>query len=252
MSKLMVHNRNSEAFLSAIEALEKRGAEEACLMIVDGEPGLGKSAFSQWWAVSTKSIYLRAKKEWTPRWMLRDLLASLGVTPLYSFEKMYKQARSQLMLLSDEANRENRSFAVVVDEVDHISRKGRLLETLRDLSDDLEIPFILIGMGKVRHNLTRFPQVASRVGQYVEFKPIDLLETIKLTEKSQSVTISEDLIAFLHQTTKGRLREIKEGLKALERFALRNKREKLTLHDMIGQTLFMCRRTGRPIKVVAK
>ena len=94
-------------------------------------------------------------------------------------------------------------------------------------------------MGKVRHNLIRFPQAASRVGQYVEFKPIDLLETIKLTEKSQSITISEDLIAFLHQTTKGRLREIKEGLKALERFALRNKRDKLTLQDMVGQTLFI-------------
>ena len=252
MSKLIVHNRNSEAFLAAIEALEKRGAEEACLMIVDGEPGLGKSAFSQWWAVNTKSIYLRAKKEWTPPWMMRDLLQSLGLIPLYSFEKMYKQARSQLMLLADEAARENRSFGVIIDEADHISRKGQLLETLRDLSDDLEIPFILIGMGKVRHNLTRFPQVASRVGQYVAFKPIDLLETIKLAEKSQDIAIDKDLIAFLHQTTKGRLREIKEGLMAFERFAIRNKRTELTLKDMIGQTLFMCRKTGRPIKVVAR
>ncbi len=126
------------------------------------------------------------------------------------------------------------------------------METLRDLSDDLEVPFILIGMGKVRHNLTRFPQVASRVGQYVSFKPIDLKETIKLTEKSQGIIIEEALIAFLHQTTKGRLREIKEGLKALERFALRNKRTELTLKDMIGQTLFMCRKTGRPIKVMEK
>lgn len=248
----MVHNRNSEAFLAAIDAIENRGAAEACLMIVDGEPGLGKSAFAQWWTVNTQSIYLRARKEWTPPWMMRDMLASMGIIPLNSFEKMYTQARERLMLLADEAMRENRSFGVVIDEVDHISRKGRLLETLRDLSDDLEIPFILIGMGKVRHNLVRFPQVASRVGQYVAFEPIDLMETIKLTEKTQNITISKELIAFLHQTTRGRLREIKEGLQAFERFAVRNRRDKLSLKDMVGQTLFMCRKTGRPIKVVAK
>ena len=126
------------------------------------------------------------------------------------------------------------------------------METLRDLSDDLEIPLILIGMGKVRHNLVRFPQVASRVGQYVAFEPISFPETIKLTEKSQNITINKELIAFLHQTTKGRLREIKEGLQAFERFAIRNRLEQLTLNDMIGQTLFMCRKTGRPVKVVAK
>lgn len=252
MRKLMVHNRNSEAFLAAIDAIENRGAAEACLMIVDGEPGLGKSAFAQWWTVNTQSIYLRARKEWTPPCMMRDMLASMGIIPLNSFEKMYTQARERLMLLADEAMREKRSFGVVIDEVDHISRKGRLLETLRDLSDDLEIPFILIGMGKVRHNLVRFPQVASRVGQYVGFEPIDLMETIKLTEKIQNITISKELIAFLHQTTRGRLREIKEGLQAFERFAVRNRRDKLSLKDMVGQTLFMCRKTGRPIKVVAK
>jgi len=252
MSKLMVHNRNSEAFLASIEALEKRGAEEACLMIVDGEPGLGKSAFSQWWAVNTQSVYLRARTEWTPPWMMRDLLTAMGQEPQYSFENMYKQARRHLMLLADEANREKRSFGVVIDEVDHISRKGRLLETLRDLSDDLELPFVLIGMGKVRHNLVRFPQVASRVGQYVAFQPISFDETIKLTEKSQDINISEELISFLHQTTKGRLREIKEGLQAFERFAERNQRKELSYTDMLGQTLFMCRKTGRPIKVTAK
>ncbi len=252
MSKQMVHNRNSKAFLNAVEALESRGAEEACLMIVDGEPGLGKSAFAQWWAVNTRSIYLRARKEWAPRWMLKDLISAMGLVPRHSFEKMFSQARDELTVLSDEAIRENRSFGIVIDEVDHISRKGRLLETLRDLSDDLEIPFILIGMGKVRHHLTRFPQVASRVSQYVAFEPIDLLETIKLTEKSQNIEISEDLIAFLHRATKGRIREIKEGLKAFERFAYRNNRSSLCTQDMIGQTLFMCRSTGRPIKVVSK
>lgn len=249
---MIVHNHNSEAFLSAFEALEKRGAAEACLMIVDGEPGLGKSAFAQWWAVGTQSLYMRARKEWSPAWMMRDLLAGMGEEPAWSYEKMYKQARKSLMHLHMAAQRERRSFAVVIDEIDHISRKGRLLESLRDLSDDLELPFILVGMGRVRHNLTRFPQVASRVSQSVVFTPISLEEAITLTETSHTIKVATELIAFLHTAARGHLREIREALKAIERFALRNQCTQIGIRDMVGETLFLCRRTGKPVKVIPR
>jgi DNA transposition AAA+ family ATPase len=249
----MVHTENTRRFLAALSALEGRGAEEACLMVVDGEPGLGKSATLQWWTIETRSIYIRARKEWSPAWMLRDLLTEVSIRPAYSFENMFGQATERLSLLAMEAERERRSFAVVIDEVDHISRKGRLLETLRDLSDALEIPFILVGMGRVRHNLVRFPQVASRVGQYVEFKPAPLDDLRAMIDQVAEVSVGEDLVHYLHKVSGGRFREIKEGLKAIERFAERNNRgradqDALCLPDMAGQTLFNCRRTGRPVR----
>lgn len=63
----------------------------------------------------------------------------------------------------------NRVFGLVFDEADHISGQGRIMETLRDLSDVIELPIVLVGMGKIRDNLTRFPQIASRVSHYVRF-----------------------------------------------------------------------------------
>lgn len=249
MKRQFVKTSNTEIFLAGLGALENRGAEEACLMVVDGEPGLGKTTIIQWWTTQTDSVFLRAKKEWTPAWFMRELLGSLGVVPRYSFEKMYQQAIEQLVVLATDAERNERTFAVVIDEVDHISRNARLLETIRDLSDMLEIPFILVGMGKVRDNLTRFKQISSRVARYVQFQPASTQDVRTMVNAVCEVPVSENLIELLRKESGGKLREIKEGINNIEKFGKRNAGQTVDVTQMAGQVLLNDRKTGREIKV---
>lgn len=248
MKRNFVKTGNAKMFLASLEALRARGAEEACLMVVDGEPGLGKTECIQWWAVQNGAVFLRAKKEWTPAWMMRELLGELRVTPAYSFERMYAQALENLMGRARTAENSEAAFAVVIDEIDHISGSARLLETIRDLSDMLEIPFILVGMGRVRHNLTRFPQIASRVGQYVEFKPADDGDVRAMLNALCEVEVKDDLAAFLAKSADRRFREIKEGIASIERFGKRNAGA-VGCNEMNGQVLLNDRRTGQAIVV---
>lgn len=251
MKPCFVKTENAARFLAALGALADRGASEACLLVVDGEPGLGKTTIINWWAVQEGCVYLRAKKEWTPSWMLRELLGTLRVTPAYSFEKMFGQALAALGSRAQDAARNDATFGVVVDEVDHISRRADLLETLRDLSDMLEIPFVLVGMGRVRHNLARFPQVASRCAPPVEFKPCSLEDVGRLVKGLAEVPVAGDLIALLHKESKGYTREIKEGIAHIERAGKRNPGRTVDVALMTGQTLLVDRRTGNAIKVRA-
>lgn len=251
MKRQFVQTSNTEIFLAGLGALESRGAEEACLMVVDGEPGLGKTTIIQWWATQTGSVFLRAKKEWTPAWFMRELLSSLRITPLYSFEKMYQQAIEALTGFALEADRNERTFAVVIDEIDHISRNARLLETIRDLSDMLEIPFILVGMGKVRDNLTRFKQISSRVARYVQFGPASVEDVRTMIGAVCEVPVADDLVELLRAESGGKLREIKEGIKNIERFGKRNAGKAVDVRQMAGQVLLNDRKTGREIKVRA-
>ncbi|MBF0334603.1 MAG: ATP-binding protein [Alphaproteobacteria bacterium] len=248
MKDRFITTSNATRFLAALTALQQRGAEEACLMVLDGQPGQGKSEVAQWWATQTGSVYLRCKREWTPAWMLRELLAELRVQPQYSFERMYRQALEALGARARQAGRDGEPFGVVIDEVDHISRKGELLETLRDLSDMLEVPFVLVGMGKVRHHLARYPQIASRVGQYVEFAPATLDDVRALVCGLCEVPVADDLVDYLHRAAAGQAREVKEGIAAIERHGKRNPGQ-VTLAAMAGQTLLNDRRTGQPIVV---
>lgn len=251
MRPKFVKTQNALAFMAALAALEQRGASEACLLVVDGEPGLGKTTTLQWWAVQTESVFLRVKEEWKPAWFLRELLAALNKQPEYSFERMFRQAVQALGERAALAARNGQPFGVVIDEVDHISRDKRMMETIRDLSDMLEIPFILVGMGRVRHNLTRFPQISSRVGQAVEFRAMPLSDAQALVAELCEVPVKPDLVEYLYSAAGGKSREIKEGIKAIERFGKRAAGQEIGINELAGQVLFQDRTNSKPVIVRA-
>lgn len=98
MKKVFVETENVVRLMQGIAALEKRGAEECSLVVVDGEPGLGKTTTLEWWATQNNLIYLRAVKQWTAMWFLADLLQALRTAPAHSFQRRYKQALEALLL----------------------------------------------------------------------------------------------------------------------------------------------------------
>lgn len=252
MRRTFVKIDNVNRFLAAFTALENRGAQECCLMVIDGLPGLAKTSVTEWWAAENDAVFVRAKSGWTGNWMLSDLLTALNVVPRHSFEAKFEQLLVALGQRQQEAMLAGRSFAVVIDEIDHICRREKMLEPLRDLTDHLQtVPMIWVGMGKVRTNLTLFPQIASRVAQYVQFTPASMADTRALVEGLCEVPVADDLIEYLHRVSKGRIREIKEGIMAIERVGKLARGKTVDRAMMVGKVLLNSRDTGEPIKVEA-
>ncbi len=250
MKNKFVQTDNSRALSKGLSNLARRGASEACIMVVDGEPGLGKTTTLEHFAISKNLIFLRAKTEWTARWFMQDLLQDIGVQPAYRFQAMFQQAIESLAVRMAQASAAGEEIAIIIDEADHICTKKEVLETIRDISDNLEIPVILVGMGRIRGAITsRFPQIASRISQYTEFKPASLKDTTDLVNGLCGVEVAEDLIGFLHKASMGKFREIKEGIAAIERFGAKQSGKKIDLNMMNGQPLLNNRKTGQPILV---
>lgn len=249
MRDVFVKTQNAMRFLAGIDRLSRRGAAEACIMVVDGAPGLGKSEVVEWAACQNGWVSVRLNEGATPQWLLRDLLGRLRVSPAHGYERMQRQAKDALAMRAAEAARNDETFAIVMDEADHIAASGKTLEAMRDLSDFLEIPFILVGMGRLREALVRFPQVASRIGVFVEFKPAGIEDVSALVKGLCEVPVAPDLIAFLHTASCGLVREIKEGIKNIESFGLRNSGKEIGCKEMQGKALLNDRKTGSPIMV---
>lgn len=254
MKPVFVETSNVAAFHDGIDALEARGAEEACLMVVDGKPGLGKTFALRHWVVQTRSIYLRATAEWRPMWFAADLLNAMKVTPERGFEQRYRQIADQLMARKAAAEMAGETFTIVIDEADHISRKLLVMETVRDLSDGTGVPFILVGMGKIRANLSRYPQIASRVSRYVEFDEASLADVALFAREKCEFPIADDLVRVIHRASGGYNREVKEALATVERFCRRQAGRDWNVHpvscaDMAGETLLNNRKDGRAIAV---
>lgn len=251
MKNIFVETSNVRRFHTALAALSQRGASEACLAVVDGLPGLGKTTTLKQWVAQNGAIYLRAKKEWKPGWFLDELLEELRINPPHSFAKKFQKVVAELAVRSSSAAMARQNFAVVIDEADHISKKETILETVRDIADIIELPIILVGMGKVNDHLTRFPQVASRVSQKVRFEKATIEDVRLFVQKRCEVKVAEDLITFIHRVSQGYNREVLEAIANIEKFGLRMELSDngVSLKDMSGMTILNDRHSGKPVHV---
>jgi DNA transposition AAA+ family ATPase len=246
-----VETANYKAFLDGLVALNARGSDECRLVVVDGQPGLGKTTILYRWAALESCVFVRAKTDWDPKWMLSEILENMKLTPPVGHEARFRACVAGLVDRLKAAEVSGRQFAIVVDEADHVSRKAVLIDTLRDLADLVAVPVILVGMGKIRDNLTKYPQTASRISRYIRFEPATLDGVRQfLTEKCE-VAVAPDMADFVHRATGGFNREILEAIKSIEKFGLRNPPGEggLTIRDMAGQHLINDRRSGQPIMV---
>lgn len=204
---------NVSRLLAGVSIVQERGAVEACLMLVTGQPGLGKTETVGWYVTQQPyAIYLRAKSGWTRHWFLNDLLAELGEAPTRLTEDMFKQALAALA---------RKPYVLVVDEVEHALADTRVLEAIRDFSDLLRLPTVLVGMAEVRNKVARHPQVQSRIATIVTFQPATL-DDIKATAAmllEGGISITEDVAELIHTRSEGRMRLVLNGLAACERVA---------------------------------
>lgn len=244
MKRDFVPLSNTTAFMDCYARVEERGAPENCFMVVDGKPGYGKSTTAHWFAVQNDLPFIRAKKNWRPTWMLRELLQTMQTSPGASHEVLFQQIIQELGKRSAIARLAERPFALIIDEADHIIGSSTLIEMLRDFTDLIEVPIILIGMGKIAAGIKRYDQVASRAsGHFVEFQPLSLTDTRTLVQHCSDVEVDDDLVQLLHRHAEGYAREVIEGLGAIERAGKRLDRP-VTISDMAGQTLLTVRSTG--------
>lgn len=230
---------NVERFMAGIALTEKRGASEACWLATIGDPGHGKTRTMRWWAVQNRGIYVRAKSNWTPRWMLAELAEALvGSQTPGNTETLYNVVLRELS---------KRQAPVLIDEAWNMLHDARLLETLRDLSDLLENLVILGGEQRVTNRLgQRFPQIASRIIEIVEFRAATVADVRAMCDALSEVPISDDLVAEIHRASSGYYREIKNAIARAEPFGRRNPGKAVTLKDVVGKELCRDRRAGLP------
>lgn len=251
MRNAFVETENVRRFQAGLGEVERRVAREKCLVVVDGEPGLGKTTTLTWWVAQSETIYLRACREWSPRWFLEDLLGAFLVKPKQSFKERYQQCSEALLDRQSKLALRKKTFAVVIDEADHISRNSRIMETIRDFSDTADIPFVLVGMGRIRDNLTAFPQIWSRVAQYVRFEKASFDDVRAFCDTLCEVPVADDFVSFVHRATEGYSREILGAIATIERFGKRNGNgpgNPVGLADMAGRILFNDRQ-GKAVAV---
>lgn len=229
MKKQFVKTTNYELFRTGITAVENRGAAEASLMLVTAEAGFGKSTTVDNWAISNGAAYVRAKENYTPSWFRSDLAENLKIDPRGRPKDVFARIAGYIG---------GHQISIVIDEIEHcFDNNAAVLESIRDLSDLTEVVVIMVGMDQVQARIARHRQISSRIARVVEFQPANLQDVTLTCKQLAEVDIAPDLIAEIHRSTSGRMRDIMNAIALIENMAKRNGATAVCLADMAGQTL---------------
>lgn len=238
MKRKFVQTSNVTRFFKGTEDVFQRAAPEAVFMLVVGDAGLGKSATGHWWAIQhsddIEPIFLRAKANVTPHWILSDLVRELGEpAPEHSCEKLYSQAVGLLGKRDPK-----RPPVLVVDEVENMIRDITVFDTLRDVTDLTETPTVLLGREHVPGKLKRHKQIWSRVSSEVRFQKLTAADVTRCCRELAEVEIADDVRAAILDQSEGRIRDVINGIRKAEADARAAKKNVVHLADVKGPLCF--------------
>ena len=242
MKRQFVRTSNYERFLAAVSAVENRGAAEAGMMLVHSQPGYGKSAVVERWAVDTQAVFLRANVDWTPRYFLLELAKALNVDPRGTSEQLFN--RLLAVIATQEVN-------LVIDEAEAtLSRHAVVLEKIRDFSDRTETMVVLVGMETIQRAISKHKQISSRIAQVVEFAPASLEDVAVTCQQLAEVRVAPDLVAEIHRQSAGRMREVMNAIATVERVAKMNGLAEIGVDAVAGMSITHDWQARRP-RVIA-
>ncbi len=237
---------NVQRFLNGMATVDARGAREASMMLVTGDPGYGKTATVYWWAIQNGAVYLRAKANYTPFWLLSELVQELKGRPARNSEDLSKQVVISL-------SRDPRP--VIIDEVEHTFRDLKVLETIRDIVDLIAVPMVLVGTDQVQNRVARFAQFSSRIAAVVQFRAATAADVRLCCDVKCEVPVADDLVEEIHRQAGGRIREVMNAIAVVERHGKARTgaaaKNPVCLSDMAGKSLTHDWQARRPRMVRA-
>lgn len=230
MKKGFVKTENFRRLAEAHQRVERRGAREACLVVIRGRYGIGKSELTERWAADNGWVFVRAKATWTKRAMLDELADLMGVS---------KSGRNQEVQARIIGKLAVEMVSMIIDEADFlVGTTASLLEVLRDITDLTGTPCFLVGMEHFAMRINRFPHIASRVSYpIVDLLPLSLADVKSTVTAKSEIPIDDEVLPTILEQSGGRMRLILGAIANLEAWAKANGWTRVTPEHIKGQPL---------------
>lgn len=224
MHKLFVKTRNVKNFIGLMNNLIDKSNEVPKMGLVYGNPGLGKTQTAVWWATRNDAVYVRAQNKMTSRWLMEKIVFELGESPSRKMANLMEQCITHLRL---------KPQVIIIDEVDYLISRCKIVETLRDVHDLTGAPVVLIGMQEAKTKLGKYRHLYDRLSEIVEFKPFSNEDIEVIVEELSEIKITDEAKEIFFEKT-NRFRQIIKGISLLENLAATNGLNKIDVKQVKG------------------
>ena len=232
MKRIFVQNENVKNFKAFITKMDRRGAQEAGLLLVTGRPGDGKTCTLHNYGGGVGAVMLTAAVDSTPRRLMVELAEKLGIEVGRGYEREIEEviARDKITIILDEAG-----FA--------LANNAACIEKLRGITDKTLTLLVMVIMKHDMSKLSqqRLQQLARRISEICEFKPSGLEDVRLACAQMGEVPMSPELVAHIHKVTDANMRQVLNAICRVEEAALlrpeSRRHEVMTMADVKGVTL---------------
>lgn len=230
MKQRFVETGNHRLFVASVAAVENRGSPEACILLLTGEPGTGKSCTVDNWGASHDAIYLDGIPGMNLAF-LRDYLADqTGVRGRSKFDQ-YKGVVDHFR-----ANRQ----PIILDEAQHgLPDRAACIEYLRRIAEQANILLVLVCHTSEKHRFGehRLAHVATRVSAAPELKPASVDDCAAYLAALCEVRTDPGIAAQVFEQSRGRYRLMSNACRTLEVIGGKTGKAVLAASDIRGVRL---------------
>ena len=230
MKKGFVQTANFRLLKEAEKIVERRGAREAGLVLIQGKYGIGKSELTERWASENGHVFIRSKRVWTPRSMLEDVATALGLSLRGTAKDVENRIAHHLVQTMQ---------TLIFDEADYLAdmKSAVKLETIRDITDVTGTMVFLVGMENFPAIVQRYEHIASRVARIVQLHPLGLEDVQAACKAKSEVRLSPALVEKIHHDSKGRMRHVLTAIANIEVWAEANSWTEVDVAHVKGKAL---------------
>lgn len=208
--KVLVNTVNvSNAKRLIANLLKRKRNEVPGLGLIYGETGFGKTRFGEEIAAKNGWLYLRILTGFSERVFLQEVYRRLNLH-INGEDDIISGFTAKLEIECINMMKQNPDIVFVIDEINllFLTKKYIILEMIRDFIDTSFITVILIGEQNTYQKLLNYNnRFFDRCGFNLAFKANTLNDYKKICEEIISVEFTEDLVKYIHSSTKGNVRK---------------------------------------------
>lgn len=239
MKQHFVKTSNHQRLMAHVKAVENRGSPEACIMLLTGAPGVGKSRNIDNYGSDTDAIYLEGIPGMSLAFV-RDYLADqTGIVAKGKFAQ-YKSMVDHF---------KNSGQPIILDEAQHgLPNKAEVIEYLRRIAEQAGVILVLVCHTSERHRFSadRLAHIATRITAAPELKPASVEDCALYLAGLCEVAVDSAIAKTVHAQSNGYYRLIANAGRTLEAIGAKLGKSALTGAD-IG-TVRLCEDAMRTLK----
>ena len=223
MKRTFIKTKNVKRFIALMDELQTLPYNIPKIALVYGDYGLGKSQTIQWWVDKNNSVYVRAVKSMTSRWLISEIAEELGEEPFWHTQETFSIVESHL---------KRNPKTIVIDEMDYLTQNDTI-ELIRDLHDKTNCPIVLVGMAMADKKLARYPHLCDRIYKSLKFETFNSEDIKEILSELTELNFTSDAIGYLATRT-NQFRQLVKITNKLEKLSATNDLQELDEYTLKG------------------